>query len=40
MEDYFYILQQVYIRVDYQCVYLISHRYFHVLIQFSFNVVF
>lgn len=30
MEDYFYIMQQSFLRIDYQCVYIISHRYFHV----------
>ena len=32
MEDYYYILQQQYLRIDRRCVYVISHRYFQVIV--------
>ena len=34
MKDYYYILQQQYLRIDRRCVYVISHRYFQVTASF------
>lgn len=34
MENFFYVLLQEYLRIDRQVVYLISHRYYYVLLSF------
>lgn len=34
MENFFYVLLQEYLRIDRQVVYLISHRYYYVLLLF------
>lgn len=35
MKDFFYILQQQYLRIDHRCIYVISHRYFQVICSLS-----